>query len=181
MMSEWPPEFSEILRRSFVVRTTFARKDGSLRTLETTFGWSGGREVVLSGFPGKRDWVASLARSPDLVLHTVEFSPGYTIQAEAKVLRDREERLPYLFAFIERWSERPGFPRRRFGFLLGAVKINRRLGLPWWGPFYLARRIFDRMPCVVLTLKGDPVERLGPPPAISPPRLARNQRYREMG
>ena len=66
-------------------------------------------------------------------------------------------------------------------FLLGAVKINRRLGLPWWGPFYLARRIFDRMPCVLLELKGAPVERLGPPPAISPPRLARNQRYAEMG
>ena len=115
-MSEWPPELSEILKRSFVVRTSFARKDGSLRTLETTFGWSGGREIVLSGFPGKRDWVASLSHSPEVVLHTVEFSPGYDIQARARVLRDREERMPYLFAFIERWSERPGFPRRRFGF-----------------------------------------------------------------
>ena len=144
--------------------------------MEGACGW-----LVLSGFPGKRDWVASLAQSPDLVLHTVEFSPGYNIQAKAEVLRDREERLPHLFAFIERWSERPGFPRRRFGFLLGAVKINRRLGLPWWGPFYLARRIFDGMPCVLITFTGDPVERLGPPPAISPPKLARNQRYMEMG
>lgn len=180
-MSEWPPELSEILKRSFVVRTSFARRDGSLRTLETTFGWSGGREIVLSGFPGKRDWVASLSRSPEVVLHTVEFSPGYDIQARARVLRDREERMPYLFAFIERWSERPGFPRRRFGFLLGAVKINRRLGLPWWGPFYLARRIFDRMPCVVLELNGVPVKRQGSAPAVSPPRLARNQRYMDMG
>lgn len=180
-MSEWPSEFREILRHSFVIRTTFARKDGSPRTLETTFGWSGGREIVLSGFPGKRDWVASLARNSDVVVDTVEFAPGYQIRAEARVLRDREERIPHLFAFIERWSERPGFPRRRFAFLLGAVKVNRRLGLPWWGPFYLARRIFDRMPCVLLELQGDPVERLGPPPGISPPRLARNQRYAEMG
>ena len=80
-MSEWPPELSEILKRSFVVRTSFARKDGSLRTLETTFGWSGGREIVLSGFPGKRDWVVSLSRSPEVVLHTVEFSPGYDIHS----------------------------------------------------------------------------------------------------
>ena len=180
-MSDWTPELKEILRRSFVVRTTFARKDGTLRTLETTFGWSGGREVVLSGFPGKRDWVASLGRNPEVILHTVEFSPGYDIRGHARVLSKREERLPYLFSFIQRWSERPGFPRRRFGFLLGSVKLNRRMGLPWWGPFYLARRIFDRMPCVVIALESEVVERSGPPPPVTPPRLARNQSYAQMG
>ncbi|MFP6639226.1 MAG: hypothetical protein VCC04_03200, partial [Myxococcota bacterium] len=87
---------------------------------------------------------------------------------------------PHLFGFIERWSERPGFPRRRFGFLLGAVKLNRRMRLPWWGPFYLARRIFDRMPCVVITLDTEVVQRLGPPPAVTPLLLARNQAYARM-
>ena len=180
-MSEWPAEFREILDQSFVLRTTFARKDGSLRTLETTYGWSGGREIILSGFPGKRDWVASLARNPEVTVHTVESNRGYDISARVEVLRDREERLPHLFAFVDRWSERPGFPRKRFAFLLGAVKVNLRLGLPWWGPFYVARRIFDGMPCVLLTLKGDPVERFGPAPAVTPPRLARNQSYSGMG
>lgn len=179
-MLEWPSDLQEILRRSFAVRTTFMRKDGTPRTLETTFGWSGGREIVLSGFPGKRDWVASLARKPDVILHTVEFSPGYDIRGRARVISDREERMPHLFGFIERWSERPGFPRRRFGFLLGAVKLNRRMRLPWWGPFYLARRIFDRMPCVVITLDTEVVQRLGPPPAVTPPLLARNQAYARM-
>ena len=175
--TDWPGEFSEILRGSFAIRTTFRRKDGSLRTLETTYGWMEGRELILSGFPGRRDWVASLARQHEVMVHTVEGSVGFDIAARARVLRDREERLPYLFAFVERWSLRPGFPRRRFGFLLGSVRMNRRLGLPWWGPFYLARRIFDAMPCVVLTLEGQPLRRSGPAPEIPPPRLERNQAY----
>lgn len=169
-MSTWPDALRDDLRESFLLRTTLRRKDGSLRTLETTFGWDGEREVVLSGFPGRRDWVASLARSPDVVVHTVERVPGWDVRGRARVLRDRDERLPYLFAFVERWSERPGFPRRRFAFLLGAVHANRRMGLPWWGPFYLARRIFDAMPCVVIELIGEPMRRDGPAPPVTPPR-----------
>ena len=174
---DWPEGLADILNNSFALRTTFRRKDGSLRTLETTYGWPGGRELILSGFPGPRDWVATLARQPEVVVHTVEGAQGFDFQARARVLRDREERIPYLLAFVDRWTLRPGFPRRRFGFLLGAVRLNRRLGLPWWGPFYIARRIFDAMPCVILTMEGDIRARPGPPPEISPPRLARNQAY----
>ena len=68
---------------------------------------------------------------------------------------------------------RPGFPRLRFQFLLGSVKLNRRLRLPWWGPFIFARRIFDQMPCVVITFTGEPVRRDGPPPALSEPQKGR--------
>jgi hypothetical protein len=180
-MPELPNELKAILDQSFALRTTFARRDGSPRTLETTYGWSGGDHILLSGFPGKRDWVSSLAQNPEVVVHTVEGSLGFDIPGRARVLRDREERLPHLFAFVDRWSLRPGFPRRRFAFLLGAVKINRRLRLPWWGPFYLARRIFDAMPCVLIRFEGAPARRSGPPPEISQPRLARNQAYAHPG
>ncbi len=180
-MPELPHELKAILGQSFALRTTFARRDGSPRTLETTYGWSGGDHIVLSGFPGKRDWVASLAQTTDVVVHTVEGPVGFDIPGRARVLRDREERLPHLFAFVDRWSLRPGFPRRRFAFLLGAVKLNRRLRLPWWGPFYLARRIFDAMPCVLIRFEGRPARRSGPPPEISQPRLARNQGYAHPG
>jgi len=176
-MDDLPENLKRILAGSFALRTTFARRDGTPRTLETTYGWSGADEIVLSGFPGKRDWVASLAANPEVEVHTVEGDPGFDLSGRARVLCDREERLPHLFAFVERWSLRPGFPRRRFGFLLGAVKLNRRLGLPWWGPFYLARRIFDGMPCVLIRFEGSARLRMGPPPEISPPRLARNQAY----
>lgn len=176
-MPELPADLRRVLEESFAIRTTFARKDGSLRTLETTYGYVGTPQIVLSGFPGARDWVASLAHSPNVAIHTVEGALGFDIPGRARVLREREARMQHLVPFIERWSTRPGFPRKRFGFLLGAVKVNRRMGLPWWGPFYVARRIFDAMPCVVIDFIGEPVRREGPPPDVTPPRLARNQQY----
>ncbi len=169
-MSELPAALQQILRDSFVIRTTVRLRDGLPRTVETTYWWDGERRIVLSGFPGRRDWVASMRRSPRVVVHSVEGAPWFEIDGTAEVLRDREARLPFLYAFIERWTSRPGFPRRRFGFALGAVRLNRRLRLPWWGPFWLARRIFDAMPCVVITLDGEPRVRAAPPPEPSPPR-----------
>ena len=169
-MSDFTPELQQILRDSFALRTTVLKRDGTPRTVETTYWWDGDREILLSGFPGKRDWVASMGRSPRVQVHTVEFAPWYEIDGVARVVRDREERLPYLYAFIDRWTLRPGFPRRRFQLALGAVKLNRRLRLPWWGPFWLARRILDAMPCVVIRLTGVPRPRSIPPPEPTPPR-----------
>lgn len=172
-MPTLPAPLKRILDDSFYLRTTLRRRDGSIRVVETTYYWDGADRIVLSGYPGKRDWVASMARNPEVTVHTVEFEPGYDIPATARVLRDREERVPYLIKFIERWALRPGFPRRRFQFLLGAVKVNRKFRLPWWGPFLLARRIFDQMPCVLITLDREAIERQGPPPALSEPREGR--------
>jgi hypothetical protein len=169
--SDFPDPLVRALRESFALRTTLRRKTGQRRTLETTYWWDGTREIALSGFPGKRDWVASLARNPAVVVHTVEHGPPWwDIDGRARVLRDPAERMPYLMRFIERWMNRPGFPRRRFALALGAVKLNQRLGLGWWGPFRLARRIFDAMPCVVITLVGEPRLRRVPPPEPDPPR-----------
>lgn len=172
-MQPLPDPLMRILADSFYLRTTLHRRNGMLRVIETTYYWDGDRTVVLSGYPGKRDWVASMARNGDISVHTVEFEPGYDIPAQARVVRDRNERLPYLLKFVERWTERPGFPRRRFQFLLGAVKANRKMKLPWWGPFIIARRIFDQMPCVVITFTGEPVERNGPLPPLSEPQHGR--------
>lgn len=172
-MTTVPDQLKQILEDSFYLRTTLHRRDGSPRIIETTYYWDGADHIVLSGYPGRRDWVASISRNPEVSVHTVEFEPGYDIPASARVLRDRKERVPYLIKFIERWTERPGFPRRRFQFLMGAVKVNRKLHLPWWGPFYMARRIFDQMPCVLITFTGEPVERRGPPPELSEPQKGR--------
>lgn len=173
IMPVLPDPLKRILANSFYLRTTLFRKNGSQRVIETTYYWDGSNQIILSGYPGKRDWVASMARNPEVTVHTVEFEPGFDISASARVLRDRKERVPHLIKFIEHWAKRPGFPRRRFQFLLGAVKLNRKLRLPWWGPFILARRIFDQMPCVVITLEGEPIERSGPPPALSEPQKGR--------
>ena len=166
-----PPKLREILSNSFYIRTTLIRKNGSPRTIETTFVWDGGNKLILSGYPGKRDWVASMSRNSSVTVHSVEFEPWFDIPATALVIRNLDEKLPRIISFIEHWALRPGFPRTRFKFLLGAVKINRSLKLPWWGPFILAKKIFNGMPCVEITFTGEPVRRTeGGPPTLSEPR-----------
>jgi hypothetical protein len=174
-MLELPEELRQILRDSFYIRTTMKRRrTGTPRTVETTYYWDGGNRIVISGYPGKRDYVANMAANPDVTLHTVEFEPWFDIPARARVLRDRNERVPLLMRFIERWTIRPGFPRRRFNLAMGAVRLNRKLHLPWWGPFYFARRIFDAMPCVEVTFTGEAVRRdTGGPPPLSEPDTTR--------
>ena len=152
------------------------RSDKTPRTVETTYVWDKGDCIYLSGYPGKRDWVASMAANPQVTVHTVEAPAGghrYDIPATARVLRDRDERLPHLLGFIERWTGRPGFPRGGFQLALAMIRLNRRLRLPWWGPFYAARKVLDQMPCVELTFTGPPVVRPGGPPPLSEPQPGR--------
>ena len=173
-MVKIPVELQQILVDSFYIRTTLVRKNGSPRTIETTFVWDGGNKIVLSGYPGKRDWVASMSRNPGVTVHTVEFKPWFDLPAQARVIRDLDEKFPKVVTFIEHWAKRPGFPRTRFKILLGAVKINRALKLPWWGPFIIAKRIFNGMPCVEITFTGDAVRRENDgPPILSEQRDGR--------
>ncbi len=163
-----------ILENSFFIRTTMTRRrSGTPRTIETTYVWDGARQIVISGYPGRRDWVANMAAHPEVMVHTVEGDQWFDIPATARVLRDRDERVPHLLAFIEHWAERPGFPRRRFMFVVNMIKRNRRLHLPWWGPFYAVRKILDQMPCVEITFTGEPVRRPGGPPPLSEPQTDR--------
>lgn len=169
-----PAELQQILSDSFYIRTTLIRKDESPRTIETTYVWDGANKILLSGYPGKRDWVASMSKNNEVTVHSVEFEPWFDIPAHARVVKDLDEKFPKVVSFIEHWAKRPGFPRTRFKILLGAVKINRILKLPWWGPFMIAKRIFNGMPCVEITFTGNPVMRDGDgPPALSEQREGR--------
>lgn len=170
-MPNLPEDLQESLARSFVIRTgMIRRKSGTPRVVETTYVWDGTDRIYLSGYPGKRDWVANMAANADVTVYTVEHEPHYEIQGKARVLRDRQERIPPLLSFIERWAKRPGVPRWQFQFFLATIKANRRLRLPWWGPFWFARKILDQMPCVEITLTGDPKKRPQGPPPLSEPR-----------
>ena len=161
-----PPEFRVILASSFFIRfSTTGRRTGARRTTETTYVWDGGKRIYVSGYPGRRDWIANAAASPDITLHTVEGGQFYDIPARARVVQDRRERTPHLLAFIEHWASAPGGSRCFFPLIVASVRLNTRLRLPWWGPFYLVRRVLDRMPCLELTFVGPPVARRGPPPA----------------
>ena len=132
------------------------RRSGGRYILETTFVWDGRDRIHLSGYPGTRDWVANMASDPNVTVHIAYDSVLYNIPATANVLRDRNERLPHLLDFINHWAKRggaQGWPIRLF---FGALRFNRALHLPWWGPFWFARRILDRMPCVEITFTGEP-------------------------
>ena len=73
-MRELDPRLRVILEDSFYIRTTMIRRrSGGPRTVETTYYWNGDDEVVLSGYPGPRDWVANINANPTVTLHTAEF------------------------------------------------------------------------------------------------------------
>jgi len=175
-MPELSQDLKRILKDSFFIRVTMTRrKSGTPRTVELTYVWDGGDKVVFSGYPGRRDWVVNMAAHPDVMVHTVESEPWYDIPATARIVRDRRERLPHLVAYIEHWSDRPGYRRPMVMCVIKAVKVNRSLRLPMWGPFWLLQRqIFDHMPCIEVTLTGQPVVRLsGGPPPLSEAREGR--------
>ncbi len=167
-----PDDLRQILDRSFFIRTTTTRsRSGRPYTFETTYTWDRDRKLYLSGYPGRRDWVANLAREATVTVHTVEGDSWYDMPGRARVLRDREERLPHLLAFVARWAARGVAPRPLFALALRSIALNRALRLPWWGPFYLARRILDAMPCVEIEIVGPPTRRDAGPPELSGSRL----------
>lgn len=166
----FPDGLMNSLSHDFVIRfTAVGRMSGKERTTETTFVWSPHSTrahcVYISGYPGKRDWVANVLAHPLVTIHTVESGVYYDIPTVARVITDPIDRIYPLLAFLDRWAHRPGSEQRLFGWLIAAIRINRRLHLPWWGPFFLARRILDRMPCIEFTFAGPPVKRPLPPPA----------------
>ncbi len=168
------PVLREILGSSFFIRTTMTRRrTGTPRTIETTYVWNGGDRVVLSGYPGKRDWVANMRAHAEVTLHTVEGSAHYDIPGSARVLTDRDERIPHLLDFIAHWATRPGYPRLQIRVILTVLRLHRGLRLPWWGPFVFARRTLDRMPCVEIQFVGEPRLRRGDPPPLSEPHFDR--------
>lgn len=151
------PEAQQFLEHSFAVRTTMSRrKSGGHYTLETTFVWDGHDCIYLSGYPDTRDWVANMASDPNVTVHIAYGGTQYDIPAQAVVLHDHDERMPHLLDFISHWAKRGGVQGWPFQLFLVTVRLNRALHLPWWGPFWLARRIFDRMPCVQITFTGEP-------------------------
>ncbi len=159
-----PSDLSRALSSDFLLRVTMARRrSGGPRTVELTFARSGERAVVLSGYPGERDWVANIAANPEVVLHTVHGPRFYDIPAIARRVTERNERTPLLLAFLGRWGRRSGLMGPLLIASLWAIRLNRALRLPWWGPFYPMRRLMDRMPCLEARFVGDAVERPSPP------------------
>lgn len=163
--------FHRALSTSFAIRVTHrGRRSGLPRVLETTYYWDGVGRIYLSGYPGRRDWVANMGADPDVTVFTVERGQWFAAPATARVLRSHRERTPYVMAYVRHWLRLGGGQRGLIRWALATVRVNRALRLPWWGPFYCVRRVFDAMPCVELTLTGTPVPLDAPPPEPTLPR-----------
>ena len=156
-----------VLRASFLIRTTTQKKvTKKPYVFESTFVWDGARTIYLSGYHGKRDWVANIKANPVVYLHSVEGPTGFDFKAQARVIKGFDEKLPYLIMFLERWTNWSTIPRPLFKLVLGIIKANVRLRLPWWGPLFLAKRILSNMPCVEIKMVGEPALRNTGPPSL---------------
>ena len=156
--------FQMTMNTSFFIRVSHTgRRSGLPRVLEATYLWDGKRAYV-SGYPGKRDWVANLAAHPEQTLYTVEGSPLMKVPVRARVVREFDERTLLIMAYVKLWTLRPRANRRVIRFSLEVIKFNLKLGLPWWGPFWFVKRMFNAMPCVELTVMGRPQLLLEPLP-----------------
>jgi hypothetical protein len=166
--TDLPQDLAESLSKDFFIRfTTTGRRTGIPRTSETTFVWDKDGSFVVSGYPGKRDWIANMAADANVTLHTVEHGVYYDIPVKAEVITRREDRTGPLIAFLSRWASRPQATQKLFRLALGAIRVNHKLKLPWWGPFWAARKVLDRMPCARLVMVSFPTPRRGPPPQRS--------------
>ena len=92
----------------------------------------------------------------NVILHTVELEPKWDIPSKARIVENQEERITYILNYIERWSKRPGYPRFIMQISTKIIKLNKKLKLPWWGPFWFAKRILNQMPCVEIEFKETP-------------------------
>ena len=166
-------DFDRILKDSFVIRVSHVgRRSGLPRILETTYYWDrDGGGIYLSGYPGKRDWVANMAVHPEVTVYTVQGTPWLEAPARAQVVVGRDQRMTRILPYVSRWGRRGG-GGLMVRWALRAVRLNRALRLPWWGPFYCMRRVFDAMPCIEITLTGSPTVRNAPPPEPTLPRQA---------
>ncbi len=154
------------LQSSFLIRTkTKRRKTKTSYVFESTFVSDGNRTIYLSGYPGRRDWVANISANPDVTIHSVGNNYGFEIRASASVIKGFDQKLPYLLLFLERWTNWATIPKPVFKLILMSIKVNSRCNLPWWGPFWLAKKILSKMPCVQVRIIGEPIFRSeGAPP-----------------
>jgi deazaflavin-dependent oxidoreductase (nitroreductase family) len=152
-----PSALRAALREGFAVRTLHTgRRTGAPRMVETTFAWDGADHLVLSGYPGARDWVANLAANPRASVLVPTEQAVYAIPVRARVLRARRERVPHLLRFVGRWARRMGAQGWILLAAVGLLRAHHALRLPWWGPYAIAARLLERMPCVELTFTGAP-------------------------
>jgi deazaflavin-dependent oxidoreductase (nitroreductase family) len=97
-----PSSVAQALRRGGVIDiTTTGRRTGQPRRIEIVFFHVDGR-VYITGFPGKRAWMANLRSDPRLVFH-LKKDVVADLPATARVVTDRAEREAALRVALRTW------------------------------------------------------------------------------
>jgi deazaflavin-dependent oxidoreductase (nitroreductase family) len=168
-----PKDLVRILDQSFVIQiTATGRRSGLPRTFEVTYVWDGDSRIYVSGYPGKRDWVANLAASPAVVVHTVQGEANYDIPAIAYVIKTRKYRLPHILDFIKHWAARMGPFGIPFRIASMLISVTSFLNIPFWGPLFPVRLLIDRMPCVEISFSDPPIRTSGSLVSVRPPSVS---------
>ena len=145
------PEILHALSQDELIElTTYGRKTGQPHIIECRFMYAGDK-VYVSGFPGKRDWVANIKNNPKALIH-IKQSAEAMIQAEGRVVTREKERRSFLVRYMEFWSPINPIEKLVRFFVINSAKVWIRLGLSMWGPMWPIGRIMKRMPLVEFTL-----------------------------
>ncbi len=165
-------KLQHILKNSFAIRIEHkGRRTGRVRVVEVTYYWNGSDQIILSGYPGRRDWVANMSSDPTVTIYTVEGNNWYQIPGQSRVIVSRSQRNHYILKYLDRWNRLPGNRRSIISLVIKSIQLKEKLHMPWWGPFYFVQKIFDKMPCVEIILNGTPEENNFPPPSASPIKM----------
>jgi len=81
------PGHEELARHRTIDLTTIGRKSGMPRTIEIWWFHVGGR-FVITGTPGKRDWLANVLANPNVTIHVA----GRDISARVTPIDDPDVR-----------------------------------------------------------------------------------------
>lgn len=91
-------DIERLASRRTIELTTYGRKTGLPRRIEIWWFHVDGR-FVITGTPGRRDWLANVTANPRVVVH----ADGMDIEAEAKLVTDIEFRRRVFTGPDTRW------------------------------------------------------------------------------
>ena len=93
-----PDVLEQLASQQTIDITTYGRKSGSARRIEIWWFRVGDR-FVITGTPGRRDWLANVANDPRIVIHTKDSD----IDAVASVVTDPVFRRDVFTQHQTRW------------------------------------------------------------------------------
>lgn len=93
-----PDVLEQLASQQTIDITTYGRKSGSARRIEIWWFRVGDR-FVITGTPGRRDWLANVANDPRIVIHTKDSD----IDAVASVVTDPVFRREVFTQHQTRW------------------------------------------------------------------------------